>query len=158
MDVQSFCCRVRPLSAVRCRLSSFRLFFILALACVVCAAFSVEAASAREEARPKNLFADGAFRVGCNYWASHAGMMMWRNWDAAQVERDFAALAANGIRALRVFPLWPDFQPLTRQYGYGNGARGVAFRVGPLPNPAGVDEEMMHRFRFLCDAASRQGL
>ena len=171
MEVQSFCCRVRPLSsvlcrlsflrplsAVRCRLPFSRLLSVLALACVVCTAFSAETAGAREEARPKGLFADGAFRVGCNYWASHAGMMMWRNWDAAQVERDFAVLAANGIRVLRVFPLWPDFQPLTRQYGYGNGARCVAFRDGPLPNPAGVDEEMMRRFRFLCDAASRQGL
>ena len=73
MDVQSFCRRVRPLSsvlsrlssprplsAVRCLLSSPRL--LLALACVVCAAFSSEAAGAREEARPKSLFADGAFR------------------------------------------------------------------------------------------------
>ena len=100
MEVQSVCCRVRPLSsvlcrlsflrplsAVRCRLPFSRLLSVLALACVVCTAFSAEAAGAREEARPKGLFADGAFRVGCNYWASHAGMMMWRNWDAAQVER-----------------------------------------------------------------------
>ena len=104
------------------------------------------------------LFADGKFRVGCNYWASHAGMMMWRNWDAAQVERDLAALGENGVRTLRVFPLWPDFQPLTRQYGGGNAPKGVAFRDGPLPNPAGVDEEMMRRFRFLCDVAAKHDM
>ena len=30
---------------------------------------------------------DGGFRIGCNYWASHAGMKMWSRWDAAQVEK-----------------------------------------------------------------------
>ena len=24
--------------------------------------------------------------VGCNYWASHAGTNMWRNWDEASVD------------------------------------------------------------------------
>ena len=86
-------------------------------ALAVLALFAGTASAGAADAQPKSLFADGTFRVGCNYWASHAGMMMWRNWDAAQVERDFAALAGNGVRALRVFPLWPDFQPLTRQYG-----------------------------------------
>ena len=51
---------------------------------------------------------DGGFRIGCNYWASHAGMKMWSRWDAAQVEKDLDALADNGITVLRVFPLWPD--------------------------------------------------
>ena len=104
------------------------------------------------------LFGDGRFRVGCNYWASHAGMMMWRSWNAAQVEKDLAALRANGIRALRVFPLWPDFQPITRQYGAGDLPKAVAFRDGPMPNPAGVDEEMMRRFRFLCDVAAKNDM
>jgi hypothetical protein len=38
---------------------------------------------------------------------------MWRNWDAAQVEKDLDLLAAHDMTILRVFPLWPDFQPLT---------------------------------------------
>ena len=39
-------------------------------------------------------FSDGGeFSVGCNYWASHAGMYMWRNWDAKQVEKDLDKLA-----------------------------------------------------------------
>lgn len=98
------------------------------------------------------------FRVGCNYWASHAGMMMWRNWDAAQVEKDFDALAGNGISLLRVFPLWPDFQPLTAQYGGGGQFRAWAQNDGPLANPDCVDEDMVGRFRRLCDMANVRGI
>ena len=54
------------------------------------------------------------FQLGCNYWASHAGVYMWRNWDRAVVEADLARLSRCGVNVLRVFPLWPDFQPLTR--------------------------------------------
>ena len=63
--------------------------------------------------RRADLLADGDFATGCNYWASHAGMYMWRNWDGAQVEKDLAALKATGVDVMRVFPLWQDFQPLT---------------------------------------------
>ena len=27
------------------------------------------------------------FQLGCNYWASHAGIYMWRNWDKQVVEQ-----------------------------------------------------------------------
>ena len=66
--------------------------------------------------KPGDFDTAGGFTVGCNYWASHAGMYMWRRWDGAQVERDFDLLAAHGMKLLRVFPLWPDFQPLTGEY------------------------------------------
>ena len=61
-----------------------------------------------------NIFEKNDFFTGCNYWASHAGIYMWRNWSAADVERDLELLAAHNMNVLRVFPLWPDFQPLTR--------------------------------------------
>ena len=101
---------------------------------------------------------DPAFAVGCNYWASHAGMMMWRRWDAARVAADFDALAANGLSVLRVFPLWPDFQPLTAQYGGGGEFRAWAQNDGPLQNPECVDLEMVRRFRTFCDMAEERGL
>ena len=53
------------------------------------------------------------FQLGCNYWASHAGIYMWRSWDKQVVEQDLQRLQKCGIRVLRVFPLWSDFQPLT---------------------------------------------
>lgn len=100
----------------------------------------------------------GGFGIGCNYWASHAGMLMWRRWDAAQVSKDLDALAANGLSLLRVFPLWPDFQPLTAQYGGGGAFRAWAQNDGPLQNPECVDMEMMARFRQFCGLAEARGL
>ena len=84
---------------------------------------------------------DGAFAIGCNYWASNAGIYMWRRWDAACVKDDLQALKALGMNALRVFPLWPDFQPLERLAGGAGVTRGWAQRGGPLQNDACLDEE-----------------
>jgi hypothetical protein len=74
--------------------------------------------------------------------------------DTPQNDRDmqcmmvFAALSAQGVDTLRVFPLWPDFQPLTRMIGnIAPLTEGVLQNDMPLSNPAGVDEEMMKRFR-----------
>lgn len=106
----------------------------------------------------RHVFNDGDFCIGCNYWASHAGMYMWRKWDAKTVERDVADLSSQGVEMMRVFPLWPDFQPVDRLCGYAGEDRGIGM-VGdrPMPNDAGVDDEMMMRFRFLCDCAQARG-
>ena len=77
-------------------------------------------------AEPQALFAKGEFLTGCNYWASDSGMLMWRRWNPATVERDVAELAQNGVSVMRVFPLWPDFQPLTRLIGAKGADRGVS--------------------------------
>ena len=107
-------------------------------------------------AETKNIFTSGEkFYTGCNYWASNAGMYMWRRWNPQAVEKDIAELETNGVNVMRVFPLWPDFQPLTRLLGGGGSDRGVAQNDGPLANAAGVDEEMMRRFRFMCDVAAK---
>ena len=55
----------------------------------------------------QKLFESGKFFIGVNYWASHAGMFMWRNWDEKVVEEDFRVLSENGIEALRVFRCGP---------------------------------------------------
>ena len=58
------------------------------------------------------MLGEQSFITGINYWASHAAIHMWHDWDAAVVDADFAKLKSAGITMLRVFPLWPDFQPL----------------------------------------------
>jgi len=101
------------------------------------------------------LFTKGEFLTGCNYWASDSGIYMWRRWNPTTVEKDFAELAQNGVCVMRVFPLWPDFQPLTRLIGVNGKDRGVCQADGTLKNVAGVDDEMMRRFRHLCDVAAQ---
>lgn len=103
------------------------------------------------------MLGDGVFRCGCNYWASHAGIFMWRDWNPDQVESDLDKLAENGMSVLRVFPLWPDFQPLTSQYASKGKFRGWSQNGGPLKNYAAVDDEMVERFRFLSRSAERRG-
>ena len=53
------------------------------------------------------------FLLGVNYWSSHAGLYMWRRYDEGIVEKDLQMLRSYGVNTLRIFPLWPDFQPLT---------------------------------------------
>lgn len=108
------------------------------------------------------IFAQGEFFVGCNYWASHAGMLMWSMWDEATVEDDLRRLAAEKITTLRVFPLWSDFQPLRMHYAGGGVPREVRMGEEPLPDTeagrAGVDEVMAGRFEKFCELAEKYGL
>lgn len=73
-----------------------------------------------------------SYLLGCNYWASHAGTHMWRQWDEGVVEKDFAQLAEMGITTLRVFPIWSDFQPVSMLHAGG-----------------GMDYEMVHDENFI---------
>jgi hypothetical protein len=108
------------------------------------------------------LTGQGRFVVGCNYWASHAGTAMWRDWRPEAIEQDFQALSAAGLQVLRVFPLWPDFQPLNLLLT-GEG-QPMEIRHGEQPLPAteagraGVSSEMMERFQAFADKAGEYGL
>ncbi|MCS7061205.1 MAG: beta-mannanase [Anaerolineae bacterium] len=103
----------------------------------------------------------GDFVVGCNYWASHAGAAMWRDWQPEVVARDLERLAKVGLQVLRVFPLWPDFQPLT-QLGTGFGPVEFRHDEEALPDDdagrAGVSAIALQRFRVLADLAAQHGL
>ena len=54
---------------------------------------------------------DRTYRVGVNYWPARTAMHWWHEFDRAEVDRDFAAIAAAGGDSVRVFLLWEDFQP-----------------------------------------------
>lgn len=100
--------------------------------------------------------------LGANYWASHAGTAMWADWREEVVRADFDQLAGAGLGWLRVFPLWPDFQPLTRLLGGCGKSMEMRFGEQPLPDTAigqdGVDAIMLGRLRTLCDLAQARGL
>ena len=102
------------------------------------------------------------FAVGVNYWASHAGTRMWSDFSAEEVEADFAALQKAGVDTLRIFPLWPDFQPIAALRGCGGVFRELVFTDGaPLPHAGsrscGLDPLMMERFRTVADLAQKYG-
>lgn len=108
------------------------------------------------------LTAPDSFQVGCNYWASHAGTWMWRDWRPDLVSADLAQLAAAGIQVLRVFPLWPDFQPISLLRSGAGEPMEIRFGEQPLPDDeagqAGVSAEMIERFRVFADLARQNDL
>jgi len=50
-------------------------------------------------------------RFGVNYTPSHNWWYCWNDWDADPIKRDLDAIAALGADHLRIFPIWPFFQP-----------------------------------------------
>lgn len=108
------------------------------------------------------FFLSGTFSFGANYWASHAGPQMWKQWDRAVVADDFARLAAHGVTTLRVFPLWSDFQPINQLRTAVGNAMEIRFGEDPLPSGeigrAGVSAEMLERFGLLVDLAEKEGI
>jgi hypothetical protein len=108
------------------------------------------------------FLASGRFVIGANYWASHAGTFMWRDWDAEVVKEDFRRLAEGGLTVLRIFPLWTDFQPI--QCLRRENSTPVDFRHGETPlasgpiGQSGVSTLMLKRLERLCDLAENAGL
>ncbi|UKI29678.1 MAG: hypothetical protein L6W00_16620 [Lentisphaeria bacterium] len=71
-------------------------------------------------------------------------------------------MAAVGCRLLRVFPIWKEFQPIERGVGCRNTTSAILMNGRKLPptrcGRAGVDEEMLRRFRTLCSIAEEYQL
>jgi hypothetical protein len=128
-----------------------------------------------------SLTQTGSFVIGCNYWASHAGTHMWCDWQPDVVAADLKQLAEAGLQVLRVFPLWPDFQPITQLYGGGGNPQEIrhgeevlnisGLRVSgfnsqpanmqtfkPLFASAGISPDAMAHFATFADLAQENGL
>ena len=109
-----------------------------------------------------SLFEQGTFFLGCNYWASHAGTNMWHVWKEEIIEEDFKRLSDSKINVLRIFPLWPDFQPL-KLHRKGGGSFGE-IRMGEDALPfteegkAGVSSLMADRFDIFLKLAEKYNL
>ena len=101
-------------------------------------------------------------KIGCNYWASHAGTRMWELWDEEIVRNDLARLRGLGCELLRVFPNWRDFQPIELLAGYRGRVRAIRMHGEDLPDTpcgrAGVDETMIRRFRTFASIAEENHL
>lgn len=98
------------------------------------------------------------FILGCNYWASHAGVNMWSDWKEDVVDNDLKVLSENGIEYLRVFPLWQDFQPVIPLY---NSRVLFEYRMANEQhpnNPYFLDETMMDRFERFTNIAEKYNM
>lgn len=99
------------------------------------------------------------FMIGCNYWASHSGTEMWANWNEAVVDDDLRLLSKYGVRYMRVFPIWRDFQPVTPFYGGAAYLHEYRMDDGSSPsNPYYIAPLMIERFLTLCDIAEKYGV
>ena len=50
---------------------------------------------------------------GVNYWPRSTGSNLWTasTFPAAEIDRDFAILRKDGFNTVRIFPLFPTFEP-----------------------------------------------
>lgn len=91
------------------------------------------------------------FILGCNYWASNAGTEMWKQWNSDSVEDDLKILSENGVKYLRVFPNWRDFQPVTPVLTVFGDV--LEYRMSNDEKPDNVyylDHTMMKKFYEFC--------
>ena len=87
---------------------------------------------------------------------------MWKAdlWNAEEVEKDVAALAAIGVEVMRVFPTWSEFQPLGHKLGGRGSLRCYVSEIDdkPIYDPLWIEEGAMGRFKFFCDTAQKHGI
>jgi endo-1,4-beta-mannosidase len=55
------------------------------------------------------------FVLGVNYWPRRTAMYWWSRFDAGEVREEFALLKDLGMRLVRIFLLWDDWQPAPDQ-------------------------------------------
>ncbi len=104
-----------------------------------------------------------SMNCGCNYWASNAGTEMWKQWDEAVVRKDFLLMKQTGLKTVRVFPNWRDFQPIEMRFGGCVIPREIMLHGEPISNRTywgslGIDEVMIQRFRTMVRFAEEDGL
>lgn len=55
------------------------------------------------------------FITGVNYWPIESAMGWWHCFDPGVVKEDFSKIREAGLRGVRIFLLWEDFQPLPKK-------------------------------------------
>lgn len=110
----------------------------------------------------ENIFRNGEFFVGVNYWASNAGIQMWNRWDEECVKRDLDLLVEANIKVIRMFPLWSDFQPIENYRRAKCEIRAIsrdAVRAVETPEDlAGIDPVMADRLEVFLRLCYQRGI
>lgn len=58
-----------------------------------------------------NLEPGNPFILGVNYWPRRKAMYWWSDFDAGEVREEFTIIRDLGLRLVRIFLLWDDWQP-----------------------------------------------
>ena len=99
------------------------------------------------------------YMIGCNYWGSKYGTEMWANWDGESVDKDLEVLSKYGVKYMRVFPIWRDFQPLHTLYQYANAKREYRLHGKTLmTDEFGLDESCMEHFAEFLSYVKKHGM
>ncbi len=103
------------------------------------------------------------FIVGYNYWSSQDGIYMWKNFKRDCIEKDMQMLKDHKVNCIRIFPLWPDFQPIKMFYNYLNSPYEIRYTNdkaldGSPEGIAGVDKTAVDNMQFLLDTAHKNGI
>jgi len=77
-----------------------------------------------------------SFLLGVNYWPRRKAMYWWSDFEADEVREEFALIADLGLKIVRIFLLWDDFQP----------------------TPDTVAEDKLTHLETVCDIAVENGL
>lgn len=76
------------------------------------------------------------FQLGVNYWPRRKAMYWWRHFERDEVAEEFDVIAGLGLRLVRLFLLWEDFQP----------------------TPNAVSGDVLAHLETVCDVAAERGL
>jgi len=99
------------------------------------------------------------FLLGCNYWDSAHGTDMWKYYDEKVIRGDIEALAGFGIKCMRVFPNWREFQPVKRLYQWRMmPCDAVTVEEQPLEDATGIDSKQIDNFRHFAHTCQEFGI
>lgn len=99
------------------------------------------------------------FMIGCNYWDGVNGTDMWKNFNPEIIRLDVEALAQSGIKYMRVFPNWRDFQPVMKMYEWQIGSRGYYdYNEQYLTSADGIDPKQIENFKTFANICKENGI
>lgn len=99
------------------------------------------------------------FKIGCNYWGSKWGTEMWANFDKVSVEKDIITLSSYGVKHLRIFPIWRDFQPIETLYSFRGEKREYRLHGKEIPTDEYfLDYNCVENFKTFCRICDRNGI
>ena len=99
------------------------------------------------------------YMLGCNYWGADHGTDMWRHYDPVRIREEMKQLSEYGVRCMRVFPNWREFQPIEMHYAWRGLPGEYASSLTEMPVlDDGVSQEQLDNFRDFANAAKEYGI